>query len=192
MPKWHEAASCNLALSRFESDPVLHPGVSFNGSGRSSPERVIGVRILVRPPNSSKTTRGPRFRRLPRFAATLERPISASAMSRASTSKARPSPQSAIFGRVRAAESIRRNRCEARDDRARCDHLPGVQVVDECSLSGTLYVVASAARNTTTRAALVAATGSPHQRFTSDARCTLARRARRSASHTTRLRCTSR
>src|ERR1043166_2968092 len=24
MPKWHEAASCNLALSRFESDPVLH------------------------------------------------------------------------------------------------------------------------------------------------------------------------
>jgi murein DD-endopeptidase MepM/ murein hydrolase activator NlpD len=30
MPKWHEAASCNLALSRFESDPVIQ-GASFNG-----------------------------------------------------------------------------------------------------------------------------------------------------------------
>src|ERR1044071_1144962 len=50
MPKWHEAVSCKLSLSRFESDPVLHQGVSFNGSGRSSPERVIEVRILVRPP----------------------------------------------------------------------------------------------------------------------------------------------
>ena len=49
MPKWHEAASCNLALSRFESDPVIH-GRIVQRSGRSSPERVIGVRILVRPP----------------------------------------------------------------------------------------------------------------------------------------------
>src|ERR1043166_1406341 len=49
MPKWHEAASCNLALSRFESDPVFH---------RNSQCRAESV--AIRPGNLAydNTTRG--------------------------------------------------------------------------------------------------------------------------------------
>jgi hypothetical protein len=39
-----------LEVTSVRVRPGAPSGVSFNGSGRSSPERVIGVRILVRPP----------------------------------------------------------------------------------------------------------------------------------------------
>lgn len=58
MPKWHEAASCNRALSRFESDPVLHRAyrsmvrtlvsrTSHRGSNPRTPASLKGFRVTV-------------------------------------------------------------------------------------------------------------------------------------------------